>query len=76
MPVFFNDWRAQRGSQWNTRQREKRQFAVPSSVANGGFAPLGGAAATPVAALKTPVASGKEGLGVAKREEGAMRGAQ
>ena len=26
------------------------------SVANGGFAPLGGAAATPVAALKTPVA--------------------
>ena len=33
-----------------------------SSVANGGFAPLGGAAATPVAALKTPVAS-REGGG-------------
>ena len=33
-----------------------------SSVANGGFAPLRGAAATPVAALKTPVAS-REGGG-------------
>ena len=33
----------------------------PSSVANGGFAPLGGAAATPVAALKPPVAFPKEG---------------
>ena len=34
-----------------------------SSVANGGFAPLCGAAATSVAALKTPVASeGGEGL--------------
>ena len=33
-----------------------------SSVANGVFAPLGGAAATPVAALKTPVAS-REGGG-------------
>ena len=30
------------------------------SVANGGFAPLGGAAATSVAALKTPVARGEE----------------
>ena len=50
MPVFFNDYGAQRVSQWNTRQRERRQFAVPSF--------------------------GKEGLGVAKREEGAMRGAQ
>ena len=28
-------------------------------VANGGFAPLCGAAATPVAALKTPVAKGE-----------------
>ena len=38
-------------------------FASPGlpSVANGGFAPLCGAAATPVAALKTPVAS--EGRG-------------
>jgi len=34
-----------------------------SSVANGGFAPLRGAAATPVAALKTPVAS-REGGGI------------
>ena len=32
-----------------------------SSVANEGFAPLCGAAATPVAALKTPVASRGEG---------------
>ena len=32
------------------------------SVANGGFAPLGGAAATSVAALKTPVAPGEGGL--------------
>ena len=32
------------------------------SVANGGFAPLGGAAATSVAALKTPVARGEGGL--------------
>ena len=33
----------------------------PPSVANGGFAPLCGAAATPVAALKAPVASQEEG---------------
>ena len=33
----------------------------PPSVANGGFAPLCGAAATPVAALKAPVASPEEG---------------
>ncbi len=32
------------------------------SVANGVFAPLGGAAATSVAALKTPVAQGEESL--------------
>ena len=32
------------------------------SVANGGFAPLGGAAATSVAALKTPVAQGEGSL--------------
>ena len=42
---------------------------VPPSVANGGFAPLGGAAATPVAALKTPVAFGKEGSGVVARQQ-------
>ena len=46
------------------QNRARSQFVVPSSVANGVFAPLGGAAATPVAALKTPVAFGKEGLGV------------
>ena len=40
------------------------EYRVPlsSSVANEGFAPLCGAAATPVAALKTPVAS-REGGG-------------
>ena len=32
MPVFFNDWRAQRGRQWNTRQRERRQFAVHTLI--------------------------------------------
>jgi hypothetical protein len=36
-------------------QREEPTPCLPS-VANGGFAPLSGAAATPVAALKTPVA--------------------
>ena len=41
---------------------ERRRPTPNSSVANEGFAPLGGAAATPVAALKTPVAS-REGGG-------------
>ena len=40
---------------------ERRRPSPNSSVANGVFAPLGGAAATPVAALKTPVASRKGG---------------
>ena len=30
MPVFFNDWRAQRGRQWNTRQRERRGLQIDS----------------------------------------------
>ena len=37
-------------------QRAKGASPDPAPVANGGFAPLCGAAATPVAALKTPVA--------------------
>ena len=41
---------------------ERKRPTPNSSVANGGFAPLRGAAATPVAALKTPVAS-REGGG-------------
>ncbi len=41
---------------------ERKRPTPNSSVANGVFAPLGGAAATPVAALKTPVAS-REGGG-------------
>ena len=40
---------------------ERRRPSPNSSVANGVFAPLRGAAATPVAALKTPVASRKGG---------------
>ncbi len=40
---------------------ERKRPTPNSSVANGGFAPLRGAAATPVAALKTPVASRKGG---------------
>ena len=51
------------------QNRERSQFVVPSSVANGGFAPLGGAAATPVAALKTPVAVWKEGSGVVETKK-------
>ena len=43
------------------------------SVANGGFAPLCGAAATPVAALKTPVARREGGLNSVSRGYGGTR---
>ena len=50
--------------QEETDRVNETQRVAPNlpSVANGGFAPLGGAAATSVAALKTPVARGEGSL--------------
>ena len=71
-PVYINSgYRSKRlnarvGGVPNSRHLQGRAADIHcdnnSSVANEGFAPLGGAAATPVAALKTPVAS-REGGG-------------
>ena len=45
----------------------------PPSVANGGFAPLGGAAAISMAALKAPVASPEAYISVKARQSGCAK---